>query len=72
MMCHPQDGENRIMSEKFLRTNTTSGVSSEQASQIPASDLVEQILSALRDIRFGSVEIIVHDARVVQIERKEK
>lgn len=34
---------------------------------------VEQtILSALKGIRFGSVEIIVHDSKVVQIERKEK
>ena len=34
---------------------------------------IEQtILQALRDLRFGSVEIIVHDSRVVQIERREK
>lgn len=34
---------------------------------------IEQaILLALKGIRFGSVEIIVHDSRVVQIERKEK
>lgn len=34
---------------------------------------VEQaILHALKGIRFGSVEIIVHDSKVVQIERKEK
>ena len=34
---------------------------------------IEQaILMALKGIRFGSVEIIVHDSRVVQIERKEK
>ena len=40
----------------------------------PYSDrAVEQaILLALKGIRFGSVEIIVHDSRVVQIERKEK
>ncbi|WHZ30215.1 MAG: hypothetical protein OJF51_005018 [Nitrospira sp.] len=35
--------------------------------------IVEQaILLALKGIRFGSVEIIVHDSKVVQIERKEK
>ena len=28
--------------------------------------------SALRDLRFGAVEITVHNAQVVQIERKEK
>lgn len=34
--------------------------------------LSEQILSAISDIRYGSVEIIIHDSKVVQIERKEK
>lgn len=45
-----------------------------QETTIPYSDqAVEQaILLALKGIRFGSVEIIVHDSRVVQIERKEK
>jgi len=34
---------------------------------------IEQtILQALKDLRFGSVEIIVHDSKVVQIERREK
>ncbi len=32
----------------------------------------EQILTAIRPIRCGSVEIIVHDSRVVQIQRTEK
>ena len=35
-------------------------------------ELSEKILSALSNIRYGSVEIIVHDSKVVQIERKEK
>ncbi|WP_342672709.1 YezD family protein [Candidatus Nitrospira nitrosa] len=30
------------------------------------------MLLALKGLRFGSVEITVHDSRVVQIERKEK
>lgn len=30
------------------------------------------ILDAVRSIRFGSVEIVVHDGRVVGIERREK
>ena len=34
--------------------------------------LTLQILRALQEIRYGSVEIIIHDSRVVQIERKEK
>ena len=32
----------------------------------------EAIAQALRELRFGSVEIIVHDSKVVQIERREK
>jgi hypothetical protein len=36
-------------------------------------DAVEAaIRDAIRAIRYGSVEIMIHDARVVQIERKEK
>jgi Uncharacterized small protein len=36
------------------------------------SRIEETILRALKDLRFGSVEIIVHDSKVVQIERREK
>lgn len=35
-------------------------------------DVGLKILEALQGIRYGSVEIIIHDSRVVQIERKEK
>ena len=31
-----------------------------------------QILAALAEIRFGSVEILIHDGKIVQVERKEK
>ena len=34
--------------------------------------LLREISRALRDLRFGAVEITVHNAQVVQIERKEK
>ena len=40
-----------------------------------ASSLTEierQILASLQQIRFGSLEIVIHDSRVVQIERSEK
>ena len=32
----------------------------------------DRILQALQGIRFGAVEIVVHDGKVVQIERKER
>ncbi|MDF1582758.1 MAG: YezD family protein [Methyloprofundus sp.] len=40
-------------------------------TQLP-SEIAVQIALALQDIRFGSVEIIIHEGKVVQIERNEK
>jgi hypothetical protein len=37
-----------------------------------ASRVEQTILQALKDLRFGSVEITVHDSKIVQIERREK
>jgi hypothetical protein len=38
----------------------------------PLSEIDAEIIRAIRNIRYGSVEITIHDSRVVQIERKEK
>lgn len=40
-------------------------------SQI-TGDVEARILEALRAIRYGSVEIVIHDSKVVQIELREK
>ncbi len=37
-----------------------------------AAQLARRILDALHGLRFGSVEVVVHDGHVVQIERREK
>jgi hypothetical protein len=34
--------------------------------------VVREIMRAITGVRFGSVEITIHDSRIVQIERKEK
>ncbi|MCQ4309227.1 sulfur starvation response protein OscA [Pseudomonas stutzeri] len=34
--------------------------------------ILDEIRSALHDLKFGSVEITLHNGQVVQIERKEK
>jgi hypothetical protein len=45
---------------------------------IPGADLplplqvLRELAEALRTIRFGSVELVIHDGRVVQLERREK
>jgi hypothetical protein len=42
----------------------------------PAHPLSDEVLTALarllRELRFGSIEIVVHDGRITQIERREK
>lgn len=40
------------------------------ASQKPA--LVQEILRAVESVKFGSIEITVHEGRVTQIEKREK
>jgi hypothetical protein len=42
------------------------------AGELQSERLTNKILRALSGIRYGSVEIIVHEGRVVQIERTEK
>lgn len=34
--------------------------------------IARQIVSILHGIRFGSIEIVIHDGRVVQIDKHEK
>jgi hypothetical protein len=35
-------------------------------------DVLVLVYDALRGVRFGSVELVIHDGRVVQIERRER
>lgn len=39
--------------------------------QLPDA-VVQEILRAVTELRYGSVQIVVHDGKVVQIERLEK
>jgi hypothetical protein len=49
---------------------------SQHATTVPKSDVNDQgithVVSALEGLRYGSIEIIIHDSRIVQIERREK
>lgn len=40
--------------------------------QTIAADVRQRIEEALAGLRFGAVEITVHDGRIVQVERREK
>ena len=43
-----------------------------RAGESRGAEVEAAILEAVRSLRYGSVEVVVHDSRVVQIERKEK
>ena len=52
-------------------------MSTQASAQIAREDvdvrhLAAEILEALKGIRYGAVEITVHDSRVVQIDRRER
>ena len=34
--------------------------------------LLHQLILALRTIRYGAIELVIHDGRVVQLEKREK
>jgi hypothetical protein len=34
--------------------------------------LAQELMEALRSIRYGAIELVIHDGRVVQLERREK
>ncbi|MFZ0679781.1 YezD family protein [Candidatus Binatus sp.] len=38
----------------------------------PGNEILRRIANAISGVRFGSVEVVIQDSRVVQIERKEK
>ncbi len=51
------------------------GIPSVAPEDGPAPDLEQvtaQILLAIRSIQYGSVEVVIQNSKVVQIERKEK
>lgn len=35
-------------------------------------EIAEHIATILKEIRFGSIEIVIHDGRVVQIDKRER
>jgi len=42
------------------------------ADEAITSEVVAEILAALRGLRYGSIVVTIHDSKVVQIEKNEK
>ena len=51
---------------------TESGANSEEPLQAIPAAVLAALLRLLREVRFGSIEIVVHEGRITQIERREK
>jgi hypothetical protein len=43
-----------------------------QSETQAGDEVLRRIANAISGVRFGSVEVVIQDSRVVQIERKEK
>ena len=43
-----------------------------QSEPESGDEILRRIANAISGVRFGSVEVVIQDSRVVQIERKEK
>ena len=41
-------------------------------AQLSEIEQIERILNDLKKIKFGSIEIVVHNGEIIQIEKKEK
>jgi hypothetical protein len=55
-----------------MSTTNTHDVEPGTTADEDLPELAEAVTAAARGLRFGSVEVVVHDARVVQIIRTEK
>jgi len=55
------------MSDEFKKQNN---VRKNVAVDLTEADA--RILKAVREVQFGSVEITIHNGRIVQVERREK
>ena len=52
--------------------NSDQPLSTFNRPQAQPDEVLSKIASAIRGVRYGAVEIVIQDSRVVQIERKEK
>lgn len=48
------------------------GAAASEESVAPLSLAEREIVRAVRAVRYGSIEIVIHESRVVQIEKREK
>lgn len=47
-------------------------VAEKSVGHVALEAALRQVADAARAIRYGSIELVIHDGRIVQIERREK
>jgi hypothetical protein len=58
---------NAVMSKNDVQQSAR-----QEVDTTPDKQVLNNILQALAGLRYGSIEIIVHEGKITQIERKEK
>jgi hypothetical protein len=54
-----------------MRSATFRAVDNDSPPAIP-TEVLDALTRLVRELRFGSIEIVVHEGRITQIERREK
>jgi len=54
-----------------MRSATFRAVDNDSPPAIPV-EVLDALTRLVRELRFGSIEIVVHEGRITQIERREK
>jgi len=49
-----------------------SGDSGKESQDAALAEIVREIVRAIQSVQYGSVEVVIQNCKVVQIERKEK
>jgi hypothetical protein len=55
-----------------MKPDENSALENVASTEESLEPVMVEIMRSIKNVRFGSIEITIHDSRVVQIERKEK
>ncbi len=63
----------RVYRNMATRTPVSASAADGPAPELPLEPaLARELAIALRSIRYGTIELVIHEGRVVQLERREK
>jgi hypothetical protein len=71
-LLQPMRRSETVILIHYRRMSMTTENRSHPIKRQNTDEITSQLHQMLKEIRFGSIEITIHDSRVVQIERREK